>query len=71
MKTRLLSFVARALFLGLVITAAGTRVQAAACPANYCVTGYQTCKAGCPCATFYCDPVSCWSDCSCPIICLD
>lgn len=45
--------------------------EAAGCPADFCATGRASCLAGCPCATFFCEPVECWSDCSCPIICLD
>ena len=41
----------------------------AACSSNYCATERQSCLAGCPCATFYCKPATCWSDCSCPIFC--
>ncbi|HEX7182265.1 MAG TPA: hypothetical protein VF756_10505 [Thermoanaerobaculia bacterium] len=43
----------------------------AACPPDFCVKERASCLAGCSCAIFTCDPVGCWSDCSCPIICLD
>jgi hypothetical protein len=43
----------------------------AACPPDFCAKERASCLAGCSCAIFTCDPVGCWSDCSCPIICLD
>lgn len=70
-KTLSLGF---ALTLGFLASFAGgpqPAAEAAACPSNYCSAGRQSCLQGCPCATFYCDPVACWSDCSCPIFCLD
>ena len=59
-----LSFVA-------VFTGVPLRQAEAACPATFCATERQSCLAGCPCADFYCNPASCWSDCVCPIVCLD
>lgn len=43
----------------------------AACPADFCPKQRQICLQGCPCAEFFCDPVSCWSDCVCPIFCAE
>ena len=68
MKTRILSLT---IALALSLAALTTPAARAACPSNFCSAGKAECLAGCPCATFYCDPVGCWSDCSCPIICLD
>jgi len=66
MKTRILPlFGALALSF---MTSMGTGARAA-CPANYCAEALRSCKTGCPCATFICNPVSCTSDCSCPIFC--
>jgi hypothetical protein len=68
-KTLSLGF---ALVLAFLAVVAGRPQPAeAACPSNFCAEERANCLFGCPCATFTCDPVGCWSDCSCPIICLD
>jgi len=69
MRTKTLSL-GFALILSFLAAFAGPQSQAeAACPSTYCAEGRRSCLTGCPCATFYCDPVTCWSDCSCPIFC--
>jgi hypothetical protein len=68
MKTRILSLCGA---LALCLAAASGAASRAACPATYCIEAYRDCKAGCPCANFFCNPATCTSDCSCPIICLD
>ncbi len=70
MKARILSL-GCALALSVMAIAGAGPAGAVACPSNYCSQARQSCLAGCPCATFYCKPASCWSDCVCPIWCPD
>lgn len=70
MKVRILSLCC-ALVLSVMAIAAVGPAEAASCPSNFCRDRQQSCLAGCPCAEFYCSPASCWSDCVCPIVCLD
>jgi hypothetical protein len=70
MKTRILSF-GCAVALSVMAIAGSGPARAAACPSNYCSEARQSCLAGCSCASFYCNPVTCWSDCVCPIWCPD
>ena len=70
MRARILSLCC-AVALSLMAIAGADPARAAACPGNYCPEARKSCLTGCPCAEFYCDPVTCWSDCVCPIVCLD
>jgi len=67
MKTRILSLIGALALCLLAIAEVGT--AQAACPSNFCAQARAECLGGCPCADFYCNPTSCWSDCVCPIFC--
>ena len=64
MRARILSL-GCALALSVMALVEARPAQAVSC----CVQARQTCLAGCPCAEFYCNPATCWSDCVCPIFC--
>ncbi len=70
MKLRALSLFG-AMTLSFLAVSGGGTARASACPPSFCAEAERQCKAGCSCAIFTCDPVGCWSDCSCPIICWD
>ncbi|MFL6231990.1 MAG: hypothetical protein ACJ76N_02555 [Thermoanaerobaculia bacterium] len=67
MRLRLVTL-AGALVLSFLAMTDGAR--ASGCSTTYCATAREECLSGCPCATFYCDPASCSSECVCPIVCL-
>jgi hypothetical protein len=70
MKARILSLGCALALSVMAIVGAGP-AQAVSCSSNFCSARQQSCLSGCPCAEFYCNPVSCWSDCVCPIFCPD
>jgi hypothetical protein len=67
MRIRLVTL-AGALALSFLTLTGG--VAESACSTTYCATAREECLSGCPCATFYCNPTNCTSDCVCPIVCL-
>jgi hypothetical protein len=69
MRTRILSLIGALALCFVALAGVGT--AQAACPSNFCPEAQRSCLLGCPCAIFTCDPVGCWADCSCPIICWD